>query len=212
LLAEHGDDIAAEIGLPAQVVRQLGVVPSYYLRYFYAHDRVVEEHRGQPTRAQVVTDIERELLAMYEDPRLDTLPELLSTRGGAFYSDAAVHLVASLWRDTGDVQVINVRNRGRLPFLPDDAVIETPSAVGADGATPLPIAPVDPLYAGLISAVSAYERLAVDAAVHGGRERVFRALLAHPLVGQIDLADRLTDLLIAHNRQHLAWARGTIGS
>ena len=66
--------------------------------------------------------------------------------------------------------------------------------------------PLDPLLAGLIAHVSAYEELALDAAVRGGRERVFRALLAHPLIGQHDLADKLTDLLIAANRDHLRWA------
>ena len=36
--------------------------------------------------------------------------------------------------------------------------------------------------------------------------RIFNALLAHPLVGQIDLANGLTDRLIAHNRDYLEWA------
>ena len=76
----------------------------------------------------------------------------------------------------------------------------------ARAPTPLPVAPLDPLYAGLVAHVTAYEDLALDAALHGGRERVFEALLAHPLVGQVDLADGLTDRLIAHNREHLAWA------
>ncbi|MGO4425292.1 6-phospho-beta-glucosidase, partial [Streptomyces sp. MCAF7] len=43
-------------------------------------------------------------------------------------------------------------------------------------------------------------------ALKGGRERVFDALLAHPLIGQIEYAEKLTDTLIAHNREHLAWA------
>ncbi len=43
--------------------------------------------------------------------------------------------------------------------------------------------------------------------MHGGRDRVVRALLAHPLVGQYDKAEKLTDLLLARNREHLAWAR-----
>ncbi|MGH3862967.1 MAG: 6-phospho-beta-glucosidase, partial [Actinokineospora sp.] len=64
-----------------------------------------------------------------------------------------------------------------------------------------------PDMAGLVSHVSGYEELAVQAAVHGGRDRVFRALLAHPLVGQVDLAEKLTDRLLAENAAHLAWAR-----
>jgi 6-phospho-beta-glucosidase len=32
-------------------------------------------------------------------------------------------------------------------------------------------------------------------------------MLAHPLVGQFDKAEKLTDALLAANREHLAWAR-----
>jgi 6-phospho-beta-glucosidase len=206
LLADHGDEIADHIELPPAVVRQLGVVPSYYLRYYYAHDAVVDESRGRPTRAQVVAGVEQELLDIYADPTVATKPDLLAQRGGAYYSEAAVNLLASLVGDTRDVQVVNVRNAGTLPFLSDDAVIEVPAIVGVRGATPLSVAPVDPLFAGLISHVTAYEELAVDAAVRGGRERIFKALLAHPLVGQVDPANALTDRLLAANHEYLPWA------
>ncbi|HEX3588828.1 MAG TPA: 6-phospho-beta-glucosidase [Pseudonocardiaceae bacterium] len=212
LLASDGDEIAADIGLPVDVIRRLGVIPSYYLRYYYAHDIVVDEERGEPTRAEVVAGYEKELLDLYADPALDHKPELLSKRGGAFYSEAAVQLLASLTADTGDVQVVNLRNRGTLPFLPDDAVIEAPATIGAGGPVALPIDPVEPLYAGLISHVTAYEELAVAAAVHGGRDRVFDALLAHPLVGQIDIATKLTDRLLAENEKFLSWVDGATAS
>ncbi|MEU6173017.1 6-phospho-beta-glucosidase [Streptantibioticus parmotrematis] len=206
LLAEHGDAVAADLKLPRPLLERLGVVPSYYLRYYYAHDEVVRELREKPSRAAEVAAMERELLALYADPALDTKPELLAKRGGAFYSEAAVALASSLLRGTGDVQVVNAFNNGTLPFLPDDAVIETQATVGADGVTPLPVPALDPLYAGLVADVTAYEDLALDAALRGGRERVFRALLAHPLIGQYAYAETLTDQLIAHNREHLAWA------
>ena len=93
-------------------MREIGAVPSYYLRYFWAHDAVVEEERRSPTRAEEVAKIERELLGLYADPALDRKPDLLSERGGAFYSEAAVALLASLVADTGDTQVVNVRNAG----------------------------------------------------------------------------------------------------
>ena len=103
---------------------------------------------------------------------------------------------------------LNLRNAGTLPFLPDEAVIEAPATIGADGPVPVPADPVGPLQRGLIAAVSAYEELAVEAAVRGGRERVEMAMLAHPLIGQADLARRLTDLLLAENARYLAWANG----
>src|SRR5580704_13779825 len=153
LLAAHGEEIAGHTGLPFAVTREVGAVPSYYLRYFWAHDAVVEEERGRETRAQAVAEIERQLLAMYADPALDTKPELLTHRGGAFYSEAAVALLASLLTDTGDRQVVNVRNNGTLPFLSDEAVIEVTSTIGSAGAVPVPVAPVGPLMSGLIGHV-----------------------------------------------------------
>ncbi|MGV9316053.1 6-phospho-beta-glucosidase [Streptomyces sp. NPDC003691] len=207
LIAAHGETIAGDLKLPRPLLDRLGAVPSYYLRYFYAHDEVVEELRTKPSRAAEVAEMERQLLVMYGDPALDTKPELLAGRGGAFYSEAAVDLAAALLGGGGSpYQVVNTTNNGTLPFLPDDAVVEVQAAVGAKGAAPLPVPRVDPLYAGLIANVTAYEDLALDAALRGGRERVFRALLAHPLIGQYTYAEQLTDRLIAHNREHLAWA------
>ncbi|MFD4571239.1 6-phospho-beta-glucosidase [Streptomyces sp. NPDC058417] len=207
LLAEHGETIAADLRLPRPLLDRLGVVPSYYLRYYYAHDEVVDELRTKPSRAAEVAAMEAELLRMYADPALDEKPELLSRRGGAFYSEAAVDLAAALLTGSGSpYQVVNTLNNGTLPFLPDDAVVEVQAAVGPQGPVPLPVAAVDPLYAGLTANVTAYEDLALDAALRGGRDRVFRALLAHPLVGQYAYAETLTDRLIAHNREHLAWA------
>jgi 6-phospho-beta-glucosidase len=206
LLESFADQLSTRSGLPVEILRRLGVWPSYYLRYYYEHDQVLEEQRRNPSRAEAVAAIEQQLLEMYADPSLSSKPALLEQRGGAYYSEAAVDLMASLVADRGDVQVVNARNNGTMPFLDDDAVIEVPARVGRDGVTPEPLAPLDPLYAGLVGHVSGYEQLALAAAIHGGRERVFAALFAHPLVGQHETADRLTDSLIAANRQHLRWA------
>ncbi|QES50131.1 6-phospho-beta-glucosidase [Streptomyces venezuelae] len=206
LLTAHGEAIASDLHLPRSVLDRLGVVPSYYLRYFYAHDEVVRELGAKPSRAAEVAAMERQLLEMYADPALAEKPGLLARRGGAFYSEAAVDLAAALLGDGGSpVQVVNTLNRGTLPFLADDAVIEVQARVGRDGPVPLAAPTLDPLYAGLVAQVTAYEDLALDAALRGGRDRVFRALLAHPLVGQYDRADGLTDRLLAHNKEHLAW-------
>ncbi|MEV6675422.1 6-phospho-beta-glucosidase [Streptomyces erythrochromogenes] len=214
LLAAHGEAVASDLRLPRAVLDRLGVVPSYYLRYFYSHDEVVRELGTKPSRAAEVAAMERELLALYADPALDEKPALLAKRGGAFYSEAAVDLAAALLGGGGtDVQVVNTYNNGTLPFLPDDAVIEVQARVRATGGSgpvplpvPLPVPRLDPLFAGLVAHVTAYEDLALDAALRGGRERVFTALLAHPLIGQYDLAEGLTDRLLAHNKEHLPWA------
>jgi 6-phospho-beta-glucosidase len=209
LLVEHGDELAERLELPRSLLDRLGVVPSYYLRYYYAHDEVVRELKATGTRAEEVLRIEAELLEMYRDPALVAKPALLEQRGGAYYSEAAVQLIASLLGgpEHAGVHVANVRNDGHFAFLPDDAVIEVPCDVSSSGLVPRPTEPLEPLYAGLVGHVTAYEDLALRAARLGGRDRVFDALLAHPLVGQHDLADTLTDALLAGNQEFLPWAR-----
>jgi 6-phospho-beta-glucosidase len=207
LTGKHVDRVAPATGLPADLVRRLGVVPSYYLHYFYDHDDLVEHARTHESRAEEVQAIERELLQRYADENVDSKPELLSRRGGAFYSEAAVELLASLLgTSSNDRHVVNLRNGGTLPFLADDAVVEVPAHGGTGNVEPLPMPQLDAVARGLVAHVSAYEELALDAALHGGRERVFRALLAHPLVGQTRQAETLTDLLLDANRSYLAWA------
>ena len=203
LIEEHGEQLAARVGMPLRLLHTLGAIPSYYLRYFYQHDVVVGEQRGQRTRAEEVTEIENELLEIYRDPAVDTKPELLVRRGGAFYSEAAVQLLASLWNDTGDVQVVDVRNNGALPELPDDAVVEIPCAINRSGASPAVPTGLHRATSGLVGAVATYERLAAEAAVTGDRETAFLALLAHPLISQIKPAEQLLDDLLVANAAQL---------
>ena len=207
LIRTHGAELAEGMGAPLEIVVRTGAVPSYYLRFYWAHDEIVAEDRGRPTRAEQVADVESKLLAMYADPALDRKPELLAQRGGAFYSEAAVALLASLVTDARDRQVVNARNQGTLPGLPDEAVIEVPAIIGSEGPKPLPVAPLSPLMQGLVAHMASYEELALDAALHGGRDRVAAALLAHPLVGQYAVAEQLADRLIAENQAFLPWAR-----
>lgn len=206
MLDERLDELADEVELPAALLAQLGNVPSYYLRYYYAHDEVLREQLGQPSRAEAVLAIERELLAIYADPAEHLKPAALEGRGGAFYSEAAIELLAAMRSGADRPRVVNLRNDGVLPFLPDDHVIEVPARF-RDGA--FIAEPVDPLQGdirGLVGAVAGYERLALDAAVHGGRDRVLRAMRAHPLVLQHERAEKLTDLLMAENARFLEWA------
>src|SRR3954454_3958544 len=107
LLAEHGDELAEGADLPRNVLERLGAIPSYYLHYFYKHDQVLDAQRTGKPRAAEVAEIERELLELYRDPTLTTKPKLLERRGGAYYSEAATQLVASLATGDGDVQVVD---------------------------------------------------------------------------------------------------------
>lgn len=205
LIEESAEEIGREVGIPAELIRLLGAVPSYYLRYYYCADEVLAEQLSgtRRSRAEEVMAIERTLLQMYADPALDQKPALLEQRGGAYYSEAAARLIASLHAGTGDRQAVDIRNNGTLPELPDDAVVEVPARIDRAGAHPQPLAALDPEMAGLVQQVKAYERLAVRAAIHGDRSAALLALMANPLVRTYRTAHELLGALLEANRQHL---------
>jgi 6-phospho-beta-glucosidase len=197
LLAEHGDELAADVELPRRLLDELGAVPSYYLRYFYAHDVVLREQLEAEPRAAVVQEIERSLLDLYRDPSVDTRPDLLMQRGGAYYSEAALGLISSLTSGDGAVHEVDVRNGATLAGLAADDVVEVPARVGRNGPEPLPQSPLAPELLGLVQHVAAYERLTVAAALSRDPVDARKALLAHPLIGQVELVDGLLDRLVA---------------
>jgi 6-phospho-beta-glucosidase len=203
LLEERVEELAQSADLPPSLLERLGAIPSYYLRYFYFHDKVLAKQRAEKPRAAEVAEIEHELLELYRDPALTTKPALLERRGGAYYSEAATQLVAALATGSGDVQVVDMRNAGTLAGLAHDDAVEVPARIEADGPTPLPQPPLAPELLGLVQHVAAYERLAAKAAVTGEHELVYKALLAHPLVGQAPQAEQLTEELLAAGREHL---------
>jgi 6-phospho-beta-glucosidase len=200
VLDAHMDAVSAQAALPAELIRELGAIPSYYLRYFYTEDARLAEMRSEKPRAQEVAEIERELLAMYRDESLTEKPALLERRGGAFYSEAATQLVAALAGDSGDAQVVDVRNGGAIAGLADDDAVEVPARIDRDGAAPLPQEPLAPELLGLVQHVAAYERLAAEAAVSGDRDIAAKAMLAHPLVGQWPLSKELLGQMLGAER------------
>jgi 6-phospho-beta-glucosidase len=172
-------------------------VPSYYLRYFYAHDAVLREQLDGEPRAAVVQEIERNLLDLYRDPTVDERPDLLMQRGGAYYSEAALGLITSLSSGDGAVHEVDVRNGTTLAGLAPDDVVEVPARVTRDGLEALSQEPLAPELLGLVQHVAAYERLTVRAALSRDPVDARKALLAHPLIGQVELVDGLLDRLVA---------------
>ena len=204
LLARDGATIAGDLKLPVELLRELGAVPSYYLRYYYAFDEVLTEQRTGRSRAEEVMGLERQLLDMYADPTLDTKPALLNDRGGAFYSEAAAQLLASLYDGAGDVQVVDVRNGEAVAGLAPDDVVEVPARIDREGAHPLAQPPMNAEMLALVRAAKEYERLAVRAARSGAREDARLALEVNPLVGpRIGEVTPLLDALLEANRVHL---------
>jgi 6-phospho-beta-glucosidase len=202
LLAEWRADPEPEWDLPT--VEALGMIPNYYLQYYYYTGRkLAAQQQWPPSRAEDVMVVERDLLQQYADPALVEPPADLMKRGGAYYSTVACQLLQAHHNDTGEMHVVNVRHGGAVPGWPEDWVLELPCRVDRSGIHPLPAEPLPPVCFGLLAQVKAFELLAVEAAVNGDRRAAYQALLAHPLGPPADRVQEVLDDLLATNRAYL---------
>lgn len=179
----------------------LGAIPveKYGDLYFHRRIELTEMQSSPRTRAQAVMDIEAEVLAEAADLAVHAKPPALIRRGGEGYSGVTFDTLDAILNDRGAMIVMSTLNRGAITGLPDDASVETLCRVDANGATALPTGEIPLAYRGLVQAVKAHESLTVQAAVTRSRDIALQALLAHPLVGDIDIAaPMLDDLLQAH--------------
>jgi len=185
-------------------MQSLGMFCNYYLQYFYSTDTVLDSLKAKPKcRGEEVLEIEAKLFEKYSDPALTEKPEELGKRGGAHYSTAAFYLVDAIENDRQNTQIVCCRNNGAVPGFDDDASVEVPARIGAQGAEAIPQAAPAPEIRGLMQHVKAYETLTVEAAVTGDREKAFQALLMNPLTPNATGCRALLDELLEINRPHL---------
>ncbi len=193
----------------ADFITSVGALPCAYHRYYYMKEEMFRElnttfQETGKTRADDVKEVEAELFELYTQPELISKPPQLEKRGGAYYSEAAVQLMKSIYNDSGDIQVVNVRNGGVISCLPEDAAIEVNCVIKSDGPHPIVLSgELPPQIRGLLQVVKAYEELTVQAAVFGDYHAALQALTIHPLVGDEQLAKSLIGEILAQNAAYL---------
>jgi 6-phospho-beta-glucosidase len=188
----------------ARMIEATGMIPNYYLQYFYHTDhKLDEQQQWPPSRGEEVIEIEKGLLKQYADPDLKEPPAELMLRGGAYYSTVATQLLNAHYNNLGEIHVVNVRQQGAVPNWPADWVLEMPAKVDRQGIHPLPARPLPTASFGLLAHVKAYELLTVEAAVHGDYEAAYQALLAHPIGPKADQIQAVLDDLLETNKAYL---------
>ena len=202
-------------------LRAIGAVPNEYLHHYY-YPREIVAAGGERTRGEFLLDeqrdfyrrageapddalrIWREVRQRREESYLADAREVAGAgqrseqdvQGGG-YEDVALRLMAAIAGDraddAGETIVLNVRNRGAVPALDDDAVVEVPCLVDGDGAHPVATGPLEGHFAGLMSAVKAVERDTIAASHQRSRALALRAVAGHPLVDSVAAATRALD-------------------
>jgi 6-phospho-beta-glucosidase len=161
-----------------------GSIPSEYMQYYYFTDEVLHELRAKPTtRAQDILNWVPDYWSHYREQADRDCPELDPTRsrGGIHELELAIDVMDAIFNDRKELLPVNVPNRGVIPDLPDDLVVETLGYVDAAGIAPIALGPLPRPAAGLVKTLGEYQRLAAQAAWGGTRQDAIQALLANPL-------------------------------
>ncbi len=192
-------------------LQELGAVPNEYLHYYYDHEALVraeltaEETRGEFLLRQqrecysVLTASGGDALAAWDAARRHRDATYMAAEGlgerddaeGGGYEDVALALMTAIARDEPSTLILNVRNRGTLADLDDEAVVEVPCAVSAAGARPLPSPGLPAHGVDLVRRIKTTERAILTAAATGSRAVAVRAMASHPLIDSVPAARRL---------------------
>lgn len=180
-------------------------LPCGYHRYYYLTNEMMkkelEEFGKHETRAEAVKAVETELFELYKNPELHEMPELLGKRGGKYYSDAACETIASIYGNTGKVMVVSTENKGALPDLPADCVVEVSARITKNGAEPLAFGHMEPAVRGMVQLMKAMEETIIEAALTGNYGKALEAFEINPLVVHGKCAqDLLDEMLVAHKK------------
>jgi 6-phospho-beta-glucosidase len=206
----------------AEWLQSVGMIPNEYLYYYYFNAdalRAMQAGRvrsaflaqqqaaffaGNGSPSEALRDWERthaarESTYMEEawTGREDDMAGIVAARGSGDYGRLALDLVDALYGDGYRVMILDVPNRSSLPFLDEDAIVEVPCVISRGGIVPVAIGSVPLDAQGLILAVRAAERAAIDAALSGSRSQAIKALALHPLVPSVDVAGRILDGYLA---------------
>lgn len=197
-----------EVPSAYELINSLRLIPTSYLQYFWFEQEKLSQmkadlEQGLGTRGEQVKQVEKELFELYSDETVDEKPALLEKRGGALYSTAALNLISALLNPIPSMQIVNTLNKGAVPNLPYDAIIETNAHISNNGIHAIATDPLPPSVAPLVNLMKEYEIFACKAAMTGDRELAYLALVNHPLVHGHQNAVRLVDDIIRENIEFL---------
>jgi 6-phospho-beta-glucosidase len=114
------------------------------------------------------------------------------------YHRIAIDVMSALTGAAPAKIVVNVRNQGAIPDLPDDDIVEISSHIDRNHIVPCPVAPLPDPVQGLIRAVKAYERAAIESVLSGSRLTARKAMLIHPAIGEWTPSQDLLQNLFGH--------------
>jgi 6-phospho-beta-glucosidase len=190
-----------------EFLKALNAIPCPYHNYYYKSQEMFEKTKKDAetkgTRAEVVKALEQDLFELYKDPELNIKPPQLEKRGGAYYSDAAIRLISSIYNDKRDIQPVNTINNGAIASIPNDSAVEISAVITKEGPKPIAMGDLPISVRGLVQQIKSFERIAAEAAVTGDYHLAVLALTINPLVASDTLAKAIVDEMLEAHKEYL---------
>ncbi|WP_138418162.1 6-phospho-beta-glucosidase [Aquibacillus sediminis] len=194
-------------GWEPEFIQSLNLLTCPYHMYYYKTkdmmEKAMKNAADEGTRAEVVRKLENELFELYKDPDLAVKPPQLEERGGAYYSDAAVRLITSIYTDKRDIQPVNTRNNGAIASIPNESAVEVSCVITKDGPKPITMGDLPVQVRGLVQQIKSFERISAEAAVTGDYNKAVLALTINPLTPSDSIAKEIVDEMLEAHKEYL---------
>lgn len=194
-------------GFEPEFIQALGVLTCPYHLYYYKTTEMLakelKNYEEGTTRAEVVKALEDELFELYKDPNLAIKPPQLAQRGGAYYSDAAVRLISSIYNDKRDIQPVNTINNGSIASIDHDSAVEVSCIITKEGPKPIVQGDLPVAVRGLVQQIKSFERIAAEAAVTGNYNTALLAMTINPLVPSDTIGKKILDEMLEAHKEYL---------
>lgn len=207
-LIERGFDVSSQETSWAHAYQLMEVMlkyfpenlPNNYLEYYLFPNRVVAETDKDYTRANEIMDsrlkkIKETVIKIQENRDLDTI-DYSSSNHGMYIIEIAISLI----HNKNDRFMLIVPNKGAIPNLREDAVVEVPCYVNAKGIEPISLRENIPdFHKGLMEAQVAAEKLLVDAFFEESYQKALEAFTLNQTVPNAEVAKKVLDEMIEAN-------------
>ncbi|NUQ29713.1 MAG: 6-phospho-beta-glucosidase [Acidobacteriaceae bacterium] len=112
-------------------------------------------------------------------------------RAASGYHRIALQVMNALSSEKPESVIVNLRNGNTIPEIAPEDIIEAATQISRTQLAPIPVGPLPEAVRGLVLAVKAYERAAIEAAVSGSERDLRKAMLLYPSIGEWEPSEEL---------------------
>lgn len=176
-------------------------LPNTYLNYYLQQKEFVEHSNPDRTRANEVEETREKNLFDGIDRYEATGQIDESTFYAGSHGDWIADLAIALKNDTKQRFLVICQNKGAIPNMPYDAMVELPAYIGKNGPEVISRDNIPLFQQGLMMQQLNSEKLVVEGTIEGSYEKVLQAFTLNKTVPSMTVAKEVLDEMIEANKE-----------